>query len=305
MKPTKSMKASDNLTNFIFLLPSIFAFSMVIIIPFFMGLYYSFTDWNGAIQNNIAFVGFKNFENIFKDPSFVHAFLITTVYTAISVVLVNFMALGLAILVTSELKLKNFYRSGFFTPNLIGGIVLGYVWQFLFNNALPGLGDMLGIKWLEDLSMLGDDRLAIFGIVIVNAWQYAGYIMMIYVAAIQNVSPSLLEAAQIDGANFWHRTKAVMMPMIAPAFTVSTFLTLVNSFKQFDVNVALTNGGPSTLFMNKAIQGSEFLALNIYNTAFSMNQMAKGQAKAVVFFAVLVVVSLVQVYFNKRKELEL
>lgn len=302
---TTSMKSSEKLTNALFLTPSVFAFSMVVIIPFLMGLYYSFTDWNGAIQSEITFVGLQNFSTIFTEPSFVHAFYITTIYTLISVLLVNIVALALAILVTGKLKLKNFYRSGFFTPNLIGGIVLGYVWQFLFKNALPGLGDLLGVEWLANLSMLGKDSLAIVAIVIVNTWQYAGYIMMIYVAAIQNVPVSLLEAAQIDGATFLQRTKAIMVPLIAPAFTVSTFLTLVNSFKQFDVNVALTNGGPSTLFMNKAIQGSEFLALNIYNTAFSMNQMAKGQAKAVVFFVVLVVVSLIQVYFNKRKELEM
>ena len=305
MKPKRPLLTRDNLTQILFVAPAMFAFLMVVVIPFFMGLYYSFTNWNGAIQKEITFVGLDNYATIFTEPAFRHAFLVTTIYTLASVLLVNLIALGLAILVTSKLKFRNFYRSGFFTPNLIGGIVLGYIWQFLFNYALPGFGTALGWKGLEDLSMLGDDKLAIVAIVIVSTWQYAGYIMTIYVAAIQNVPVSLLEAAQIDGAGFFARTKAIMVPLIAPAFTVSTFLTLVNSFKQFDVNVALTNGGPSTLFMNKAIMGSEFLALNIYNTAFTMNDMARGQAKAVLFFVVLVVVSLVQVSINKRKELEM
>ena len=163
----------------------------------------------------------------------------------------------------------------------------------------------MGIEALQGLSMLADSQLAILAIVMVNAWQYAGYIMMIYIAALQNVPISLVEAAQLDGAGFFARMKAIMIPLIAPAVTVSTFLTLVNSFKQFDVNVALTNGGPSTIFMDKAIMASEFLALNIYNTAFMFNDMAKAQAKAVLFFVVLVGISLVQVYYNKKKEVEM
>jgi raffinose/stachyose/melibiose transport system permease protein len=305
MKQQNSMRTNDRLVFIAFLAPSLFAFSMVVLIPFIMGLYYSFTNWNGAIQAQIDFVGLENFRQIFRDPTFINAFIVTTIYTIASVLIVNTLALMLALMVTGSLRYKNFYRSGFFTPNLIGGIVLGYIWQFVFNHALPGLGQLLGFSGLANLLMLSRPNLAILAIVTVNAWQYAGYIMMIYVAAIQSVPVSLLEAAQIDGAPFFARVKAILLPLVAPAFTVSSFLTLVNSFKQFDVNVALTNGGPSTIFMNRAIQSSEFLALNIYNTAFSMNKMAQGQAKAVVFFVVLVAVSLVQVYFNKRKELEM
>lgn len=302
---TRGMKQNDKWWDILFLFPAVFAFSMVVLIPFFMGLYFSFTNWNGAIQKEINFVGLDNFKTLSSDPGFIHAFIVTTIYAVASVLLVNIIAFALALLVTSKLKFKDFYRSGFFSPNLIGGIVLGYVWQFVFNQAIPGFGAMTGIPVLQNLAMLADDKQAIVAIVIVSTWQYAGYIMMIYVAAIQNVPVSLLEAAQIDGAGFVARTKAIMLPMIAPAFTVSTFLTLVNSFKQFDVNVALTNGGPSAMFMNQALSSSEFLALNIYNTAFTMNDMARGQAKAILFFVVLVVVSLIQVWYNKRKELEM
>lgn len=300
----QGMKSNHRLINSLFLAPSLVAFVLVVIIPFFMGLYFSMTNWNGAVQKTITFVGLKNFSSIFGDIRFLHSFYVTTIYTFLNVLIVNFVALALAMLVTSNLKFKNFYRSGFFTPNMIGGIVLGYVWQFIFVNAIPGFGKLISSESLSK-SILADDKLALLAIVIVSTWQYAGYIMMIYVAAIQNVPVSLLEAAQIDGAGFFARTKAILVPLVAPAFTVSTFLTLVNSFKQFDVNVSLTNGGPSAQFMGKVITATEFLALNIYNTAFTFNRMAQGQAKAVMFFFVLVIVSLVQVYFNKKKEVEM
>ncbi len=304
MKKHTHSKPKHLMTDILFLLPSLIAFVMVIVIPFFMGLYFSFTDWNGALQKEIHFIGLDNFKSIVKDIRFLHSSLVTGVFTVLNVFVINLVALGLSLLVTSDLKLKNFYRSGFFTPNLIGGIVLGYLWQFIFNYSVTGAAHVLGIKALYS-SMLGDDKTALLAIVIVTTWQYAGYIMMIYVAAIQNVPESLLEAAQIDGAGFIQRTKAILIPLVAPAFTVSTFLTLVNSFKQFDVNVSLTNGGPSGIFMNKIMLSTEFLALNIYNTAFVQNKMGQGQAKAVLFFLVLVIFSLLQVYYNKKKEVEM
>ncbi|MCL2138907.1 MAG: sugar ABC transporter permease, partial [Treponema sp.] len=182
---------------------------------------------------------------------------------------------------------------------------LGYIWQFIFNNAIPSFGGMVGFTWLKEHQFLADRYLALLAIIIVGTWQYAGYIMMIYVAAIQGIPASLLEAAEIDGANYGQRLRHIMFPLVAPAFTVSMFLTLVNSFKQFDVNFALTAGGPSGMFMGKALMTNEFLALNIYQTAFAFRQLAQGQAKAVLFFVVLTVISLVQVYYNKRKEIEM
>jgi raffinose/stachyose/melibiose transport system permease protein len=221
---------------------------------------------------------------------------------------INIIAFSLALLVTSELRLKHLYRVGFFVPNLIGGLILGYIWQFIFNNAIPSLGSLIpGLKFLSDPNnlMLGKNTSALIAMVIVGTWQYAGYIMMIYIAAIENVPQELHEAAKIDGATPWIRLKAITIPMAAQAFTVTMFLTLVNSFKQFDVNVSLTSGGPSTMLFGKPILGTELIALNIYNTAFISNNLAQGQARAVVFFLVLAIISIIQVYVNKKKEIEL
>lgn len=294
----------------LFLSPVIFAFVIVIVIPFFLGIFFSFTNWSSSARADsvLRLVGLKNFANIFKDPSFLYSFLITTLYTILNVISVNVVALVLAIVVTTRLKLRNIYRVGFFIPNLIGGLVLGYVWQFIFNNAIPSISKIIPL-----LSFLGNpDNLilskvgsSIFALVIVGTWQYAGYIMMIYIAAIEGVPESLLEAATIDGANAFQRFKSITIPMVAQAFTITTFLTLVQSFKQFAINVSLTAGGPSTMFMGKPIFGTELLSLNIYNTAFVANNLAEGQARSVVFFIVLVAVSIIQVTINKKKEVEM
>jgi raffinose/stachyose/melibiose transport system permease protein len=222
-----------------------------------------------------------------------------------NIVVLNVCAFFMALLVTSKLKLKGIYRAGFFLPNLIGGIILGYIWQFIFNNAIPSFGEAIGFAWLKEHQFLANQYLALLAIVIVSTWQYAGYIMMIYVAAIQGIPDSLIEAAEIDGANYGQRLKAITFPLVAPAFTVSMFLTLINSFKQFDVNYALTAGGPSGMFMGRALMTNEFLALNIYQTAFSYRQLAQGQAKAVIFFLVIAVISMIQVRANKKKEIEM
>jgi raffinose/stachyose/melibiose transport system permease protein len=236
---------------------------------------------------------------------FLHSFLVTVAYAIMNIIVLNVCAFFMALLVTSNLKLKGIYRAGFFLPNLIGGLILGYIWQFIFNNAIPSFGGMIGFTWLKDHQFLANQYLALLAIVIVGTWQYAGYIMMIYVAAIQGIPISLMEAAQIDGATYGQRLRHIMFPLVAPAFTVSMFLTLINSFKQFDVNFALTAGGPSGMFMGKAIMTNEFLALNIYQTAFAYRRLAEGQAKAIIFFVVLVIIALIQVRINKRREIEM
>ena len=290
---------------FLFLLPSVFAFIMVIIIPFFMGIYYSFTDWNAMTGTDVTWVGLSNYIAIFQDITFLNSFIVTVIYAIVSIVILNVAAFFLALLVTSKIKRTSLYRAGFFLPNLIGGLVLGYIWQFLFNNALPAFGAAINFMWLKDNLFLANRYLALLGIVIVGTWQYAGYIMMIYVASIQGIPDSLIEASQIDGVNSWQRLKNIIFPLVAPAFTISMFLTLVNSFKQFDVNFALTAGGPSGMFMGRAIMTNEFLALNIYKSAFTYRQLAQGQAKAIIFFIVLVVISLIQVQHNKKREIEM
>ena len=290
------------LTEFLFLLPTLIAFLMVIIIPFIFGIYYSFTDWQGtgAVSQN---VGFANYKAIFQEPGFLHSFLVTLLFTVLNIITVNVVAFIISLLVTSEIRGRNVYRAGFFVPNLIGGIVLGLVWQFIFSNILPSIGQTLGLPTLSK-SLISNKDTVMITMVTVNTWQYAGYIMLIYVASIQGISKSVMEAAEVDGARYWTRVGKIQIPLMANAFTISLFLTLTNSFKMYDVNVALTNGGPVSIFMMKPVQASELLALNIYNTAFKYNNMAQGQAKAVVFFVVLTIFSVIQVTWNKSKEVE-
>ena len=295
-------KQRRQLTEFLFLLPTLLAFVMVIIIPFIFGIFYSFTDWQGTGAAS-QMVGLANYKAILKEPGFFHSFLITIKFTIYNIISVNVVAFCISLLVTSEIRGRDIYRAGFFVPNLIGGIVLGLIWQFIFSNVVPGIGKALGWPLLSK-SLLSNKDTVMLTMVIVNTWQYAGYIMLIYVASIQGISKSVMEAALVDGANYWMRITRIQIPLMANAFTISLFLTLTNSFKMYDVNVALTNGGPVGVFMMKPVQASELLALNIYQTAFKYNNMAQGQAKAVIFFVVLTIFSIIQVSYNKSKEVE-
>jgi len=302
-------KAKHPAIFWIFLLPVLFAFSLVIVVPFLLGVWYSFTNWSATARlgETLRFIGLENYAKILKDPSFAYSFLLTVVYTIFNMVAINVASFSLAMLVTRSLKGKNVYRAGFFVPNLIGGLILGYVWQFVFNNAVPSIGTALGLaSWAQAENLvLGKSVSALIALVIVSTWQYAGYIMVIYVAAIENIPQELIEAAQIDGASPLRRLFAITLPMTRQAFTITLFLTLVNSFKQFDVNVSLTAGGPATMFAGQPILGTQLLALNIYNQGFRSNDMAGGQARAVVFFLVLTLVSIIQVSINKKREIEL
>lgn len=300
-----SKKASNNLVFWMFLTPALFAFSLVVVVPFFMGVYYSLTDWTAVAGMKPNWVGLKNYQAMFSDFAFRYSFIRTFVFTFLSVISINVVSLLFAFLVTREIRFRNFYRAGFFIPNLIGGLVLGYIWQFIFKSVVPALGSLLGWGFLEDLLLLADPTLTLFGLILAFTWQYAGYIMMIYVAALLNVPQELLEASEIDGANFWQKFLNITMPMIAQAFTITSFLTLVNSFKQFDILVALTNGGPTDMYQGQVVNSTELLAMNIYNVAFKYNNMAEGQARAIVFFLVLSIASIGQVYYNKKKEVEM
>lgn len=291
--PTKKHRT---IINILFLFPLLFAFLVTVIIPFICGVFYSFTNWNGI--KFTEFVGLNNYISMFKSKDYVYSFVITFIFTVINMISVNLVAFALALLCTSKVKGRNFYRAAFFVPNLIGGIVLGYVWQFIFNKVFTTV-------FVGTMSMLTNPNLALLAILIVSTWQYAGYIMMIYVTGLQSVPKDVLEASNVDGANQLITLTKIKMPMIANTFTVCIFLTLVNSFKQFDLNLAITNGAPSRILAGKAIQSTEFLALNIYNTAIGKNQYAIGQTKAVIFFIILAVVSLTQVAISKKKEVEM
>lgn len=302
-------KKQHDLVFWLFLAPAVLAFLMVILIPFIMGIFYSLTDWTSRPQpDGLKFVGLLNFSDSLKDISFLYSFLLTMVYTFVNMLVINIVAFGLALLVTSKIKFDNVYRAGFFLPNLIGGLILGYIWQFIFNMVIPNLPVISTIFPAIAESgnlMLATRDSAVMAIVIAGSWQYAGYIMMIYVAAIISVPEELFEAARIDGASTFKNLIHIIIPMTAQAFTITMFLTLVQSFKQFDVNVSLTGGGPSAQFAGSFIRGTELIALDIYNTAFTANSLAQSQARSVIFFIVLVLISLIQVSRNKKKEVEL
>lgn len=297
--------AKEKMVFWLFLAPALVSFFIVVVIPFFMGVYYSMTDWTAVAGLETNWVGFANYTSMFGDLAFQYSFLRTFLFTLLSVISINAVALTLAFLVTREIKFKNFFRAGFFIPNLIGGLVLGYIWQFIFKSVVPSIGTLLGIEAIEKLLILAEPNLTLFGLIFAFTWQYAGYIMMIYVAALLNVPQELIEASQIDGANFIQRLRSITIPMIAQAFTITSFLTLISSFKQYDIIVALTNGGPSSMFNGEIVNSTELLAVHIYNVAFKYNNMAEGQARAIIFFLVLSVVSMGQVYYNKKKEVEM
>lgn len=287
----------------VFLAPAIFSFVVVILIPFLLGIYYSFTNWDG-INAQKTFIGLKNYAFIFKDTQFFYSAYATIKYAVLSIVMVNIVGFILALLVTSNAKARNIYRVGFFVPNLIGGIVLGTIWQFIFSNIVPSMAGKLGISGLST-SLLSKGDSIVFIMAFVNTWQYAGYIMMIYIAGIQSISMDVMEAAEVDGATYLRRLFRIVMPLVSNSFTICLFLTLTNAFKSYDLNFALTNGGPASLFHGSVVRSSELLALNIYNTAYLYNKTAEGQSKAVLFFIFLAIVSIVQVTVTKRKEVEL
>lgn len=306
----ETYSAQNNRVFVYFLFPSFGSFLLFVALPFAQGFYYSLTDWTGLNTGREVFVGFENYATIIKDYRFGYSFLRTAIYAVFNILLINVVAFSLATLVTQDLKFKNIYRAGFFMPNLIGGLVLGYIWKFIFDKVLFSLGGIFAPSLL-----IGGDS-AFISLLVVVTWQYAGYIMMIYIAAIQNIPQDLVEASQIDGANAWQRLKNITLPLVAQAFTVAMFLTLITAFKQFDTVVSLTQGGPAMQLPEwigsiyntsilPVVQSTDLISINIYNEAFVNYNMGIGQAKAILFFVVLLSVALVQVYFNKKREVEL
>ena len=269
----------------IFVLPTMIAFTLGFIIPFVEGVYLSFCKFTTV--NDAKFIGFANYAKVFADETFVHAFWYTAAFTVVSVILINVLAFAVALLLTKGFKGTNIFRTVFFMPNLIGGIVLGYIWQLLLNGIL--------MKFSRTLTYSA--TYGFWGLIILMCWQQIGYMMIIYIAGIQNIPGELIEAAEIDGATKWQILKKVTIPMVMPSITVCTFLTLTNSFKLFDQNLALTNGEPSKM--------SEMLALNIFNTFYGRTGYeGVGQAKAVIFFILVTVIALTQNYLTRRKEVQ-
>lgn len=269
----------------IFVLPTLIAFSFAFIIPFVMGVYLSFCKFKTI--TNAQFVGLGNYIKIFADKDFVNAFGFTLKFSVVSIVTINVFAFILALALTRKIKGTNLFRTVFFMPNLIGGIILGYIWQQMINAVL--------LKY--ETTLVANSTYGFWGLIILMNWQMIGYMMIIYVAGLQNVPTDLIEAAEIDGATSLQTLFKVKIPMVMPSITICLFLTVSNSFKLFDQNLALTAGAPS--------KKTAMLALDIYNTFYGRNGFeGVGQAKAVLFFIVVAVIALGQLVLTRRKEVE-
>ena len=269
----------------IFVLPTLIAFSFAFIIPFVMGVYLSFCKFKTI--TNAQFVGLGNYIKIFADKDFVNAFGFTLKFSVVSIVTINVFAFILALALTRKIKGTNLFRTVFFMPNLIGGIILGYIWQQMINAVL--------LKY--ETTLVANPTYGFWGLIILMNWQMIGYMMIIYVAGLQNVPTDLIEAAQIDGATSLQTLFKVKIPMVMPSITICLFLTVSNSFKLFDQNLALTAGEPSN--------NSQMLALNIFDTFYGRNGWeGVGQAKAVIFFIIVAVIALAQNRLTRSKEVQ-
>jgi raffinose/stachyose/melibiose transport system permease protein len=288
-------RRSGLMQQIVFVGPACLFFTVIVLVPFLLGMYYSFTDWNG-VNGSMQWVGLDNFRQIFTgDKQFWLSFWFTARFSVCSVVLVNLLGFTLAFLLTRQLKTRNVLRTVFFLPNVIGGLLLGFIWQFIFIKGFASIGEATGLGFFE-LPWLGDERTAFWGILIVSVWQGAGYLMIIYIAALVNIPQELLEAARIDGASAWDTLRTIIVPLIMPAVTVCLFLAISWAFKMFDLNVSLTKGGP--------FRSTESVALNIYAEAFQNNRYGLGTAKALLFFITVAVITSLQVFVTKRKEVE-
>lgn len=264
-------------------------FTLVLVIPFLRGIYFSFRDWDGF--GSTKFVGLENYRESFSDDAFRDSLLLTLGYVLATVILVNLIAFGLALLVTLPMRGTHALRTVFFVPNLIGGVILGLVWQFLFAQALPVIaGTFFDPNWLISKGT------AFWALVIVTVWQLSGYMMIVYVTALMSVDESVLEASVIDGATGFKQMWYVKIPLIVPAFTISLFLTMRNAFMAYDINISLTGGGP--------FRSTEFISLRVFNEAFSFGNFATGQAQAVIMFVVIAFAAIVQVAVSKRYEVQ-
>lgn len=277
-----------------FALPGLFCFLAVVIVPFIYGVYLTLTDWDGvaSVKN---FVGLENFGGVMRDSQFWTSLLLTFKYVVFVVVIVNVIAFAIAYLLTRGIKGQNFFRAGFFTPNLIGGIVLGYIWQFVFSRVFVSIGETTGWKLFE-ASWLSDPTNAFVALVVVSVWQLSGYMILIYVAGFMGLNEDVMEAASIDGATGWVKLKSIILPLMMSSITICLFLTLSRAFMVYDVNLSLTGGAPYGT--------TEMAAMHVYEKAFTSRQFGVGQAEALILFIIVAVISGLQVYLTKEQEVE-
>ena len=289
------MKSNNKKKDFcMFALPGMFCFFAVVIVPFLYGVYLTLTDWNGVskVKN---FIGLENFAGVMKDAQFWSSLVLTFKYVIAVVVLVNVLAFAIAYLLTRGIKGQNFFRAGFFTPNLIGGIVLGYIWQFVFSRVFVNIGESTGWSFFE-VSWLSEPNKAFLALVVVSVWQLSGYMILIYVAGFMGLSEDVMEAASIDGASGWVKLKNIIMPLMMSSITICLFLTLSRAFMVYDGNLSLTAGAPYGT--------TEMAAMHVYEKAFTSRQFGVGQAEAFILFVIVACISGLQVYFTKKREVE-
>jgi raffinose/stachyose/melibiose transport system permease protein len=277
----------------IFALVPLAAFVFVLLLPFFNGLINTFTDWDGF--KITKFIGIDNYVAAFQDDKFWTTLNFTFAFVIVSVILVNLIGLLLALLVTVKMKGATILRTFFFVPNLIGGVILGVIWQFIFDRALTNMAELNGWNIFQE-SWLIEPTTAFWALIIVTTWQSAGYVMIIYVTGIMSIEQDVLEAARIDGASPLRTLFSIKLPLMAQAFTISLFLTLRNAFMAYDVNLALTNGGP--------YRSTELISMHVYTEAFDFGQFGTGQAKAVIMFLIVALAAITQVAISKRFEVQ-
>ena len=278
----------------LFVIPAMLIWITVVLVPFIYGLIITLTDWNG-LSIDYNFIGFDNYKAVFSDNAFIGSLKKTFIYSFSSVIFSNILGLAIALALTGKVKGKNLMRMGFFTPNIIGGIILGYIWNFIFAFALTSFGKLSGWGFFEK-SFLTDPKKAMLAMIIVTTWQMSGYLMVIYIAGLINVPKDILEAAEIDGAGTWNKIRFVKLPMIRNSITICVFLTITRTFMAFDINLSLTAGGP--------YKSTEMISYKIYQTAFSNMKFGLGQAQAVILFIIVAVVSILQVTMSRKGEVE-
>lgn len=278
----------------IFVLPSLFIWATVVLISFIDGLRITFTDWNG-MSIGYSYIGIKNYLSIFTDKAFLASLKITFIYAAAVILLANLVGLLLAFLLTSGFKGQSVYRTGFFSPNIVGGVIMGYIWNYTFSFAVPLLGEKFNIG-IFSKSWLTDPQKALWALIIVTVWQLSGYLMIIYISGLTTISADLIEAARIDGASGLQTIQYIKLPLIRNSMTICLFLAISRAFMAFDVNLTLTAGGP--------FKSTELISLKIYQTAFENMKYGVGQAQAIVLFVIVATISIVQVAVTRKGEVE-
>ena len=293
MQKMKKKKIHKLLPHLVFLGPSTIIFTVIMLVPILLTFGYSFTDWNG-ISDKVEFVGLKNFIFIFSGKAtFLDAFWFTFGIAIVIFILTNLLGIALAVALSSRIPISAWFRAIFFLPNTMGGVLLGFIWRFIFIIGFSFIGEAIGLK-LFQLQWLGTFETASAGLIVVSVWQSVGYVMVIMIAGLAGVPNDLLEAAKLDGVNSWQNLIKIRLPLCMPYITICLFWTLSNALKMFDLNVALTKGGP--------YGSTTSMALNIYNDAFAYNKFGLATAEALIFSLIILVVTSLQMYLSRKAE---